>query len=492
MRKLRLFIATVVAVFSAFTGSVAFAADSYTITINNPVSGHTYEAYQIFTGDLSADGTLSNIMWGNNVSEEGKVALGNAMEVAEKLSKSTNNSTEAKNFATKVNTYLTASATGTGTTAITGLAAGYYLIKDKNDETSAYILGVVKDITITPKVGVPTVDKKVKDTNDTTGTTTDWQDSADYDINDKVPYKLTATLPANYDSFNSYYLNFVDELSVGLTYNNDAKVYVVNNGVRTEVTNYFYAGQDNGKLSFAIADLKQIGVDGTADITKDSQIVVEYTATLNDKAVIGSAGNPNTVVLKYSNNPNNSGDGNQKPNTPPPTPPTPPTTPPGETPGDKVIVFTYEFNVNKVDEKTNPLKGAAFTLYKKFNNEWKEVKAFVAGDQTTFSFTGLDDGEYKLSETVAPSGYNKISDIIFTISAEHEANATEPRLLSLTTVQLETTSKDGKLSANVVNKKGSILPSTGSVGTTLFYTFGSLFAIVAMVLLITKKRIDSE
>lgn len=226
MKRLKLILATIVAVFAAFTGGKALA-DGYTLTINNPVSGHTYEAYQIFSGDLN-DSTLSNIQWGANVSAAGQTNLGAASTVAETLAKATDNSTEAKNFATKINGYLTGSPAGTGTASITGLAAGYYLIKDKDDATSAYVLKVIKDTEMTPKVGTPTVVKKVKDTNDTTGVTSDWQDSADHDINDKVPFQLTATLPENYDSYNSYYLNFSDTLSAGLTYNRDAKVYIVN------------------------------------------------------------------------------------------------------------------------------------------------------------------------------------------------------------------------------------------------------------------------
>lgn len=166
MKKIKLILATFVAVLATFVGGKALA-DEYNITINGAVSGHTYEAYQIFTGDLS-DSTLSNVKWGANVSGEGKTALGDATAVAEELAKATNNSTEAKNFATKINGYLTGSPAGSGTTAITGLAAGYYLIKDKDDATSAYILEVVKNVEVAPKIGTPTVEKKVKDTNDTT------------------------------------------------------------------------------------------------------------------------------------------------------------------------------------------------------------------------------------------------------------------------------------------------------------------------------------
>lgn len=496
MKRLKLILATIVAVFAAFTGGKALA-DGYTLTINEPVSGHTYEAYQIFTGSLGSDGQLGNIQWGANVSDAGKSKLGDAGTVAETLSKAADNSTDAKNFATKINGYLTGTPAGTGSASITGLAAGYYLIKDKNDATSAYVLKVIKDTDMTPKVGTPTVEKKVIDTNDTTGDTSDWQDSADHDINDKVPFQLTATLPENYDSYNSYYLNFSDELSAGLTYNKDAKVYVVNGTERTEVTKYFYAAE-NGS-SFAIKDLKQIAVDGAATVDKNSKIVVEYTATLNENAVIGSAGNPNTVELIYSNNPNNSGDGNQTPGTPPTTPPTPPTPPTetGKTPKDTVIVFTYKTVVNKVDQNNKALAGAAFALYKIVNGQEKLVKEYQAGSATSFEFTGLDDGDYVLKETKTPAGYNSIADVKFTVTAEHDILSDNPALTSLSGTaasgELTFTADEtaGSLTTAVTNKKGSILPSTGSVGTTLLYLVGAALVVAAGVLLVTKKRMEA-
>lgn len=495
MKRLKLILATVVAVFATFVGGKALA---YDITVNNGGNG-TYESYQIFTGDLS-ESTLSNIKWGNGISTEGQTALQTKYEVtsasklAEKLA--TFNTSEAEAFAKEAAKYLQNPGT------LTGLAAGYYLVQNKtvgeNEAYTNYILEVVKDVTVTPKTDIPTVEKKVKDTNDTTGDTSDWQDSADHDINDKVPFQLTATLPANYDTYNSYYLNFSDELSAGLTFNNDAKVYVVNGSDRKEVTNYFYVAADGS--SFAIKDLKQISVDGVATITKDSKIVVEYTATLNnEKAVIGSKGNPNTVELIYSNNPNNSGDGNQTPGTPPTTPPTPPTPPTetGKTPKDTVIVFTYKTVVNKVDQDNKALAGAGFTLYKKVNGEWKQVKVISASEATSFEFTGLDDGDYKLSETTTPSGYNTIADITFTVEAEHDTESDAPKLTNLTGVAASgeitfTSDKNaGSLTTEVQNKKGSILPSTGSVGTTMLYIAGAILVLGAGILLITKKRMEA-
>lgn len=309
---------------------------------------------------------------------------------------------------------------------------------------------------------------------------------------------MTATLPANYDSYNSYYLNFSDELSAGLTFNNDVEVYVVNGETETKVTNYFYRNEVNSQLTVAIQDLKQIAVDGTATITKDSKIVVRYSATLNKDAVIGSKGNPNTVELIYSNNPNNSGDGSQKPNTPPTTPPTPPTET-GKTPKDTVIVFTYKTVVNKVDQDKQPLTGAEFTLSKKMKDGSLKEVAVVKNDAgTQFSFKGLDAGDYVLKETKTPAGYNTIKDITFTVEAGHETESDAPKLTNLTGVAASgeiTFNRDAAnedaLTTTVENRKGSILPSTGSVGTTLLYLVGAALVVAAGVLLVTKKRMET-
>ena len=244
---------------------------------------------------------------------------------------------------------------------MTSLAAGYYLVQNasvgNNEAHTNYILQVVKDVTVEPKTSVPTVEKKLKDTNDTTGETTGWQDSADYDINDSVPFQLTATLPDNLASYDEYYLELSDTLSTGLTYNKDAKVYLVNGTEKTDITSSFTIAADGS--SFKINNLKSLN-----GVTSSTKVVVEYTATLNPNAVIGSAGNPNTVKLIYSNNPNYTGSGE--------------TSPTGETPKDKVIVFTYKVVVNKVDQSGNALAGAGFTLYKKdASGNWN-----VVGDES--------------------------------------------------------------------------------------------------------------
>lgn len=465
----------------------ASAADTYSITINNNAKGHTYEAYQIFTGDLSGT-TLSNIVWGSGVSEAGQTALGNAAAKAESLK----TEADAKKFAKEVAPYLTTAAGSANTVTdgkyvISGLAAGYYLVKDQdgsltgdNDSYTEYIIKVVGDAEASPKSDVPTVEKKVKDINDSTDDAmTGWQDSADHDIGDSVSFQLKATLADNVSSYTTYKVVFHDTLSKGLTYNNDAKVYI--DGEETDGFTVTATVNADGTTTLTVScnDVKALGAGNRSVIT------VEYTAKLNNNAVLGSAGNPNEVYLEYSNNPNKSEAGNNET---------------GNTPKDVVIVFTYKTIINKVDGEGNPLTGAEFTLekYNKGTGEWEAITVVKNDEGTTFTFSGLDDGKYRLTETKTPAGYNTIATIEFTVTAEHDVLSDNPALTSLSgnattgTLTFTSNTTEGSLSANVVNKAGATLPETGGIGTTIFYVVGGILVVGAVVLLVARKRMNSE
>ena len=504
IKKLASLLLVLVMVFALAT--TAFAEETtYSITINNSAKDHTYEAYQIFTGDLSGT-TLSNIVWGSGVSEAGQTALGDAAAKAETLK----TEADAKAFAKAVAPYLTTAAGSANTVTdgkyvISGLAAGYYLVKDQdgsligdNDSYTEYIIQVVGNVTATPKSDVPEVQKKVKDINDSTDTTkTDWQDSADYDIGDSIPFQLKATLADNVSSYTTYKVVFHDTLSKGLTYNKDAKVYI--DGTETNGFTVTATVNADGTTTLTVScdDVKALGAGNSSVIT------VEYTAKLNENAVLGSAGNPNEVYLEYSNNPNKSEEGNNET---------------GETPKDVVIVFTYKTIINKVDSETKPLTGAAFKLEKLIKGEdgaadaWTTIKEFaVDGTTTSFTFSGLDDGQYKLTETKTPVGYNTIDPIYFVIEATHDETADAPTLKTLNAYltdangNKQTEMKDGEsvnidlgtvdltagsITTTVVNKSGSELPSTGGIGTTIFYVLGGVLVLAAVVLLVTKKRMS--
>lgn len=486
---------------------VAFATEegsttSGTYTITAPATSHQYEIYQIFTGDLHEE-TLSNLKWGVN----GSGTLGEAVsqDVINKLTAvNTKPDTEKleviKQYATLSNPVDTITNGATYTAP-----AGYYLIKDKDgsvtgtDSYTLYIVKVVGNVTITPKSDVPSFEKKIKDTNDTEGTTTGWQDSADYDIGDDVPFKLEGTVAANYAQYKQYYFAFHDNEEEGLSFNKDSvRVYVDN----TEITEgYTVVDNPADGCTFEVVfnDLMAAAEEYNFTVSGGSKIRVEYTSKLNEKAKIGKEGNVNSASLEFSNNPNQEQGG---------TPDT------GNTPWDNVIVFTYKVVVNKIDSSKKPLAGAAFELSKKVNDEYTRV-ALVNATQNTegkyilsnetvtkFEWKGLDDGDYMLTEVITPAGYNTIAPIKFTVNADHtitwEGENRNTILTSLTgnaaTGDITFTANDDKteLATNVVNNKGSELPSTGGMGTTIFYVVGSILVLGAAILLITKKRMSAR
>lgn len=496
MKKFKLLLAAFVATLFAFVGGNAFA---YTITVDNVADNHTYEAYQVFSGDLASDGkTLSNIKWGSGVTPFTFKEKSEASAIAEAISGQEADSADAKALSKVAGANLTTPAataeSSNGQAVLTVSAPGYYLVKDvdgsQNGNDAAYtrfMMEVVGDVTAQVKNDKPTVQKKVKETNDSTGTTTDWQDAADYDINDTVPFQLKATLPKHIADYDHYYVEFTDTLSAGLTFD---KITLVKADGKTlsegEYTVNTTENQDGTTtLSVVITDVKAVN----KNINKDDLVIVEYNATLNDKAVLGSAGNPNSVELTYSNNPNDTGDGTSKP------------ADTGKTPKDTVKVFTYQTVINKVgeDEKT-PLAGAEFTLVKKNKDgSTKNVDVIKNPEGTSFTFKGLDAGDYILKETKTPDGYNTIEEcrnggkgIEFSIVSDY-SKKDGLQSLKVTGTDREFTPdlSAGSLTAKIVNRKGSLLPSTGGMGTTILYVIGSILVLVAAVLLITKKRMDA-
>ena len=470
------------------------------------VTKHKFEAYQIFSAKLdSTKGTLSDVKWGNGVKGDELLAalktattLGefstceSASDVAKQLEAFTTE--KATKFAAFVaENYLTDTKTeGTGTISLP--SAGYYLIKDVTDVEGKYdasnltLLLVSSAETVTPQVktDIPTLQKKVKDKNDSAGTTTDWQDSADYDIGDTIPYQLTATL-GNVSNFDTYYVEFVDKMD-HLTFNEITSVKV---GDET-----LTAGQYTSSWNSTSKTLKVFIDDVKAyHATNGSKIVVEYTATLDSDAIIGSTGNPNEAYLVFSNNPNGNGKGQTKP--------------------DKNIVFTYKVVANKVDQKGDALPGAAFALYKKLPAEPSDGTSCILQDgdaytlveklnvdaygklenenRTNFEWKGIDDGDYMIMEIITPAGYNSIEPIKFTVNANHETTADDPKLIELTGGDKFTGSVDhSTLTTNIVNHMGSTLPGTGGIGTTIFYVVGGGLMLAAAILLITKKRMENR
>lgn len=440
-----------------------------------------YEVYQIFTGDLH-ESTLSNIKWGQN----GTGTVGEAVDktILDALDGVKSSSDKVK--LTEILKYVKTDSTAYGTVdkmnSMT-VPNGYYLLKDVTEnptagfEYSTYLVKIVASLTVNAKTGNVTSDKKVMDTNDSTGKTSGWQDSADYDIGDDVPFQLTGTVSDKYDQYTSYYFCFHDKLSNGLTLNtNSFEVYVgdtkITSGYEVVITDF----TDGCSFEVKFTDLKSI-----SSVQAGSTIKVTYTAKLNENAVIGSTGNENTMHLEFSNNPNE-------------------TTNKGTTPEDKVVVFTYKLIINKLDDNKAALTGAGFTLYKwvksseENNGTWTEIGSELKGtDMTTFTWTGLDDGKYKLVESTTPAGYNTMADIEFTITAAHATENAAPTLTSLTADTALSATADlnaGSLTSNIINHKGTILPETGAMGTAIFVAVGTVLATVAVVFLVTRKKMS--
>ena len=492
-KKLASFILAFAMVMAIAMPSVVMAADTtYKLTLTNTVEGHTYEVYQVFSGTLSTkEGkkVLSDLKWGSGVKK------GAYTETAKAKAETLTTEDSARAFAKelvdqdKLSTATKTVPSAADTTVITGLAAGYYLVKDtngslqdKNASYTAYILKVVGDATTPVKSDVPSSEKKVKDINDSTDTeTTGWQDAADWDIGDEVPFKIEGTLPSNYDKYKTYTLKFHDKEQEGLTFKLDTvKVFIDDVEIKTGFQVVEKPG-DGDTFDVVFENLK------TTSAENGSKVRVEYKSVLNEKAKLGKPGNKNTMYMEFSNNPNNEQGGET-----------------GKTPEDTVIVFTYKVSVNKVNEKNESLEGAEFTLEKRVNpnsDEWKTITKVngTAGD--VFEFKGIDDGEYRLTETKAPDNYDKLSDpIYFTVRAGH-VNGADP---SLETFSGNITSGDvgnmafkadidnGILSTTIQNKPGSSLPETGGMGTTVLYAAGTLMILAAAAFLVMKKKAESK
>lgn len=501
MKNTKKIVGILLAIVMVLSLSIPATAASITIqgTTTTPTAGHTYTVYQVFTGTkvTTDDGydMLTNVKYGTNYTP-GTTKVGDSVSTADLEAIE-----DAQAFAADIynNRLLEGTAVATLNEANSwkaeGLADGYYMIIDatkvsdlpSGDSLSAYIVQILDDVTIAPKSTTTTVDKTVGDINDTTDDEIIWSDSADHDIGDIVPFEITATLEPNISLYKAYELTFHDTMSEGLTYNNDVKVFLG----EKEITEYFNitAAPDaygNTLLTISCDDVKQAGAEGS------SQITVKYTATLNEDAIVGPTGNTNEVYAEFSNDPNSNGT--------------------GITEEDTVIVFTYKTIVNKTDADGKPLAGAEFTLYKFYKTlpegaadyevetsedgistlgYWLPLSAVVAAEGTEFSFNGLDDGDYKLVETKTPEGYNTIDPIEFTITAEHTIEGLE----SLTGIgengfELTADLAAGSLETDVVNNRGTELPETGGIGTTLFTFFGAILVLGAGVLLITKKRMS--
>lgn len=503
-------------------------------------SHHTYSAFQIFKGDVEGnnikDFKISNVDWGSNIINNSDDFLNklreadhigplftnakSAQEVLAVISQWHDSDDYSIAFARFVCHYLYSNdanptyvvRAGSNALTIPEAKAGYYLFVDTTDFSkddsyhsyNSFLLMVTKgnwNVPITPKAEKPTVEKKVYDNPDGTSTG-GFGSSADHAINEKFQFQLTATLPDStnraYDYYDKYSVIFHDTLSDGITYDKDDEldsVVIKSNGNTYNITDSSKYTIDTTDLesqnSFVVnIDVKACAKDAGFDLNDGATITVTYTAHLNDKAYVNTAGgstsNINKVYLTYSNNPKDESSIGKTPESTP------------------VYVYTYQLNNTKHQdtEKGPALEGACFRLYSDeactdqsevqlYQKDGfyypikdvlgKEAVAMKSAANGTFNVKGLDAGTYYLKEITPPDGYSACKVIPVTIKADHSRNDQ---------VNLE----GSNLTNDIVNIKagGITLPSTGGIGTTLFYVVGGGLMVAAIVLLVTKKRMENK
>ena len=505
----------------------AMAAGPYSITITG-AKGHIYTAYQVFSGAyFRGDGKnytvankeyLSDVDWGSDVNDatiltqlqastivgrdfEGKTS---AEDVAYVLQGYGDKSKELDEFARIVGKNLKLGATGTVSNVagddkkatITGLAAGYYFVKDTGDINASeiatkFLVKVVGDATVAIKADAPTIEKKIVDNGDTNHTSVN--------IGDQVAFKLTAKVP-DMASFDNYTFTIRDTLSKGLTFDAASVVVKIGTTELTAGTNYTLGALDTSTNTFTITFTKaQLG--DNVKHTDGATIVVTYKATLNSNALTTDK-ETNTAKLEYSNNPSNSEDkGTVK------------------TPDVPTYIYNFNIDVDKydgTDGTTNTgkkLEKAVFVLYKKdgtnkeyykWNEDSKKVEWVSEANKTTATpkttnangkatFEGLKEGTYYLEEITAPKGYNKLKESVeVKIEPIYKADGTLDTNDTDCKLKQDTTNKHYYQVQSISNKAGAVLPSTGGIGTTIFYVLGSILVLGAAVLLIVKKRMKDQ
>lgn len=514
----------------AMVCAMAIPAFAYN-TEENLNGTHGYSAFQIFKGVISKDNqTLSNVEWGQNIPHyedflaklKEDPTLGNLFNEADDvqdvlavISKWHDSDNDSIAFARFVCNYLYSDANADPKPVITDHTgginipeSGYYLIVDTtyfnlgdfyHAYNSFFLLNVPQApyvVLVNHKVVKPYVEKEVYDNQDGTNEA-GFGSSADHAINEEFQFQLTATLPASenngraYDYYKKYTVCFNDTLSEGITFDKLDTVEITNGdgGASQVIDAANYTRTPNGSQFFklSIDDVKTCAPG--LNLNDGATITVTYTAHLNENAAVnGSAENKNSVRLQYSNNPRP--DGEYLGYTP------------NYTPESEVYVYTYQLNNTKYHdtaEKGNELKDVGFRLYSDADYE-NEVELYQDGEfyypiknasnkqavemksaeDGTFNVKGLDAGTYYLKETNPPADYNPCDVPPVIIKANHKGNQVDLN--------------GSTLSTTIINNKagGITLPSTGGIGTTIFYVVGGGLMVAAIVLLVTKKRMENK
>lgn len=509
---------------AATTVATANAADNATLTVSTTdakFAGKTVNAYKMFSATVSGDGGSKAVSY--TLTDEWKPFFKNSTasgltgatdenvndKANDYVSKLTGKdlvafATKASNWAQTKTNGITAGATamvsadatdGKYTATFTDLDYGYYVVAvpgatlaNASGQYATLVSVDSTNVNTNIKGDLPTVDKKVQ-----VGGT--GKDATDAKIGDILTFTLTSTIP-DMSAYDTYTFNFKDTLSQGLTFGQVTSVTVEGVTdpltVNTDYTVTTPTVSDN-TLTVAMKDFK-----AKQQANAGKTITVTYTATLNEKAVVGGVGNTNSAKIQYSNNPSSGGTGESEPS--------------------KVRVFTYGFTVdkytgNKYDDAATRLAGAEFTLAPKngdamsfvqvaagsatTNAEYRVAKANETGITTITTpasgkvvFRGLKNGEYTLTETKAPAGYNKLASAIgVKVDGQNDGTDTTDATVTITYDNNNGSDYDQTASNGVIpvqNKSGAILPGTGGMGTIAFTVIGVL--VIALGVAWTFKR----
>ena len=511
------------------------AQESYSITINNDQPGHTYQAYQIFSGRLQTtdrnETTLSDIVWGSGVNGKDlqtalkKVSAFSSIQSASDAAKvldQKNSFNLTKEFVNTAADHLSAPAAVSknvnGAYIIDGLSAGYYLIKDQDeslngyDAYSEYMIKVVGDVSMKPKTGLPAMIKKIVEYRAQVDDKVDAafpnllledneNDTAGFFGGEDLAYRLMGTLPQNYASYKTYKYIFHDSMTKAFTPTGSFSVRaILPDGEEEDITSFFKKQTRTTdravETDFVCEDLKAAGISDA-----NTMIVVKYYAKASGDFNVGIEGNKNTGWLEYSNNPN---PGHEQET--------------GQTPPDTCVAFTYALQITKVD-KDKPsikLKNAQFKL-KSPSGLWiaadengKVTNCMAFEDQATvfktdengqFTISGLDNGPYTLIETLPPAGYSSHPDSIrFRLKSnlKHTQNydgSTASHTSLVDSVRIITDSSESSFGGNglmakltVADTRGSILPETGGQGSAAIIGFGLILAAAGAAYFVLRKK----
>ena len=566
---------------------------STTATIKNE-TGNSYIVYQLLIGDVAtlsetdSNGNTTSTTYLSNIEAGENLNVSNitAQEFANELESMETKGSSDGAITQYAYQYVTGNGKSLSAESSMDVDPGYYLIiktsteTDESDNESTevdndymYILEIIGNETYTieeKENDDATPEKKILEDPDDDDTDGDYEevDGTTAAIGDTITFQLTATLPSDFSNYSKYTLTMTDTMSEGLTYQSISSIKIgdsTNGYTSFSVSdtanddgsyNITYTDSDNttttvgtistskvtengsetGETLLTITFNNLVGVSGAAD---NAEVVVVYTATLNENAATGSDANTNTLQLTYSNNPSDSSSTDTSEE-------------------DKVYVYTFKLTVNKVDEEDNALSGAGFTLYEKVESSTDDdgnVKITVDGvtyTQTTDSdgnttwmngdseldrevyingdyyyvavggeikveevkdengeissysanFTGLDLGSYVLVETTTPDGYNTADPICFTISADLGKEVTDDEgdteydnsedgsisNISGNNDNINVNEETGDLTTTVMNNTGNELPETGGMGTTLIYIIGAALIVGACVALIVSRK----